>query len=264
MATRGFTPEVVDAYSQALELFERGQGAERQHYSVLRGLANLYMLRSEFDKAAEIGERILAIAEAEGDPRHAGSTGTSSSARRWRSPVSLRDGLDHLDTAIGLFKARPRPSARDAGRQRSAGRLPDDVGVLPVDARVPGSRGRAGRRGDRPVRPARPPVHLGLCPVPLRVAPPVAARARARPRPGDPPARDRRRVRLPGLVRDRVVPARCGPDGARPGRRGPRARHAKGWRPTRGWWRRRCSCRCSSSWTPARAAGRAGRPRGCR
>ncbi len=51
----------------ALDLFERDQ-ASGQHYSVLRSLANLYMLRSEFDKAAEIGERILALAAAEDDP----------------------------------------------------------------------------------------------------------------------------------------------------------------------------------------------------
>ena len=104
IATRGFTPEGVDAYTQALELFERGQSAEGQHYSVLRGLANLYMLRSEFDKAAEVGDQILALAEAEADARMqvdghlvVGSTMAFTG--------QLRDGLAHLDTAIGLFKA---------------------------------------------------------------------------------------------------------------------------------------------------------------
>src|SRR4029077_3950316 len=68
MATRGFTPEAVNAYGQALELFERGDGAIGQHYSVLRGLANLYVLRSEFDKASEIGQRIMGLAETGDDP----------------------------------------------------------------------------------------------------------------------------------------------------------------------------------------------------
>ena len=67
LATRGFTPEAVEAYARALELFEGGREL-RQHFSVLRGLASLYLLRTEFDKAGELGERILALAERENDP----------------------------------------------------------------------------------------------------------------------------------------------------------------------------------------------------
>ena len=105
MATQGFTPEVVEAYTRTLDLFERDQ-ASRQHYSVLRSLANLYALRSEFDKAAEIGKRILAMAATEDDPDmlidgHLRVGSTLAFTGR------LREGLAHFDTAIGLFDARP-------------------------------------------------------------------------------------------------------------------------------------------------------------
>ena len=105
LATRGFTPEVADAYARALELFEGGQEL-RQHYSVLRGLASLYLLRTEFDKAGELGERILALARREGDPSMqidghlvVGSTLVFTG--------DLQGGLRHLDSGIGLFESSP-------------------------------------------------------------------------------------------------------------------------------------------------------------
>src|SRR3954453_23444068 len=102
VVTRGFTPEVVDAYTQALELFERGESSEGQHYSILRGLANLYMLRSEFDKASGIGEKILALAQTGGDSAmevdgHLIVGATSAFTGQMRS------ALAHLDTSIRLF-----------------------------------------------------------------------------------------------------------------------------------------------------------------
>jgi predicted ATPase/class 3 adenylate cyclase len=106
LVTRGFTPEVVDAYTQALDLFERGEVLSGQHYSVLRGLSHLYVLRSEFDKAAEIGDRILALADAEGDVGMR-ITGHLILGSTMSFTGQVRDGLAHLDTAIGLFKTNP-------------------------------------------------------------------------------------------------------------------------------------------------------------
>ena len=106
MATKGYTPEVAEAYTHVLELFERGGGEIRQHYSVMRGLASLYLLRTEFDRAAALGKRILAFGEQEDDPNMrvdghlvVGSTFAFSG--------DLRDGLAHLDAAIELFEANP-------------------------------------------------------------------------------------------------------------------------------------------------------------
>ena len=79
----------------------------------------------------------------------------------------VRDGIAHLDTAIAPVQVGPWASAGLARRQRSARRVPDDVGVRLVDARLPGSGRPAGGRGDRAVRPARSSVHLGVRPVPF-------------------------------------------------------------------------------------------------
>ena len=46
MATKGFTPEVEDAFASAIDLFERDTDA-RQQFSLLRGLARLYEFRGQ-------------------------------------------------------------------------------------------------------------------------------------------------------------------------------------------------------------------------
>ena len=51
MATKGFTPEVEAAFASALERFERGVDVGLQ-FSVLRGLASLYLFRAQLDKSA--------------------------------------------------------------------------------------------------------------------------------------------------------------------------------------------------------------------
>jgi predicted ATPase/class 3 adenylate cyclase len=109
MATRGFTQEVEDALTGALDLFERG-GDVRQQFSVLRGLASLYQFRAQFDKALGLGREILALGERERDRRiqidgHlvVGSTMAFGS--------DLLGGLAHLDEAIAMFEAgRGRPN----------------------------------------------------------------------------------------------------------------------------------------------------------
>jgi predicted ATPase len=115
IVTRGFTPEVVDAYTQALELYEHGETSERQHYSILRGLANLYMLRSEFDKSLGIGDQIVALADAQADPGMQ-IDGHLVVGASMTFTGQVRDGCEHLETAIGLFKSDPgRPLASRVG-----------------------------------------------------------------------------------------------------------------------------------------------------
>jgi tetratricopeptide (TPR) repeat protein len=105
MATKGFTPEVEDAFASAVDLFERG-GDVRQQYSVLRGLASLYQFRGQFDEAARLGREILALGEREHDARML-INGHLVLGSTVMFIDDLQGGLDHLDQAISLFAAGP-------------------------------------------------------------------------------------------------------------------------------------------------------------
>ena len=109
MATRGFTPEVADAYARTLELFE-GDSEPRQHFSVLRGLASLYILRADFGKAHVLGQRILELAELEGDPAMA-VDGRLVVGAGLAFSGDLEGGLAHLDAAIATFETGPLRAA---------------------------------------------------------------------------------------------------------------------------------------------------------
>jgi len=101
MATKGFTPEVEDAFASAIELFERGNDA-RQRFSVLRGLAKLYELRGQVDKAAPLGREILALAERENDLAMQ-VDGHRLVGVSLMFVNDLQGGLDHLERAISMF-----------------------------------------------------------------------------------------------------------------------------------------------------------------
>jgi len=105
MAIKGFTPEVEDAYIRALKLSE-GQGEIPQIFPVLRGLSSYYMYQAEFVKSAQIGERILDLAEKRDDDFlrlhgylvlgvNTGFTG------------SFHDGLEILSKGIEIFEREP-------------------------------------------------------------------------------------------------------------------------------------------------------------
>jgi predicted ATPase/class 3 adenylate cyclase len=114
MASKGYTPEVEAAYASAVELFERGADGHDQ-YSVLRGLASLYLLRAQFDEAARLGQEILALGEREGDTRML-IDGHLLIGTRMMSFDDLHGGLEHLDQAIALFpKWRPRSTGIQIG-----------------------------------------------------------------------------------------------------------------------------------------------------
>ena len=111
MATKGLTPEVEAAFNSALELFERGTDV-RQQYSVLRGLASLYLFRAQLDESARLGREILALGEREGDPGMR-IDGHLLIGTTLMSFDDLHGGLDQFDQAIALFPAR-RAGARTA------------------------------------------------------------------------------------------------------------------------------------------------------
>ena len=114
MASKGFTPEVEAAYASAVELFERGADVHEQ-FSVLRGLASLYLLRAQFDEAARLGQEILTLGERGGDTRML-IDGHLLIGAKLMSFDDLHGGLAHLDQAIALFPAqRTRSSSTQVG-----------------------------------------------------------------------------------------------------------------------------------------------------
>jgi predicted ATPase len=106
LATKGYTPEVEDAFAKGIELSERGSDTH-QRFSTLRGLAYLYALQGDAKNAAQSGLELLDLAERENDPvmlieanLRVGASKTFIS--------NVREGLGHLDRAISLFPSVPR------------------------------------------------------------------------------------------------------------------------------------------------------------
>jgi hypothetical protein len=98
MAIKGYTLEVEEAYTRALELCDQ-HGEIPQLFPVLRGLSSFYVYRAEFDKGAQIGERILQLAEGQDDTsmRVEGHLvlGTNLAFNN-----NLKLGLQHLEKGI--------------------------------------------------------------------------------------------------------------------------------------------------------------------
>ena len=81
--TKGHTDEAEQAYARALELCERA-GEVPQLFPVLRALATLYVFRMENEKALQMGERILQLAEQPRRRRNEVRSAKCSSALCWR------------------------------------------------------------------------------------------------------------------------------------------------------------------------------------
>jgi predicted ATPase/class 3 adenylate cyclase len=109
MAIKGYTAEVEQAHTRALELFE---GRELpQLFPVLRSLASFYNFRAEHDKGAQVGRQILRLAE----QQHDTSMLVDGHLLLGANLAFLNDlhaGLEHLDKAIGYFGSEPYRSHR--------------------------------------------------------------------------------------------------------------------------------------------------------
>ncbi len=100
-ALRGYTQEVEDAYTRALELCEQ-VGEVPRLFPVLRGLASFYILRAEFEKAARMGEQILELAERSDDERTR-IEGNLVVGANLAFLNHLQNGLDHVEAAIAAY-----------------------------------------------------------------------------------------------------------------------------------------------------------------
>ena len=101
LATKGYTVEVEQAYTRALDLCEAA-GDIPQLFLVLRGLASFYILRTEYVKAMQMGERILHLAEQLGDINMQ-VDGHMILGYNLAFSEDPRTGLDHLEKAVALY-----------------------------------------------------------------------------------------------------------------------------------------------------------------
>lgn len=98
---KGFTPEVEQAYTRALEL-STGVGEIPELFPVLRGLGSLYGFVGEFEKAGAVAEKILRLAERL-DDRGMQVEGHIRLGYTFAVTGKLRLGLDHLETALAGY-----------------------------------------------------------------------------------------------------------------------------------------------------------------
>jgi predicted ATPase len=108
MVSKGYTEEAEQAYVRALELCEKA-GEIPQLFPVLRGLASLYNFRNESDKAAQLGERMLVLAERLGDVDMK-IEGLLVTGYNLAFSTSPQLGLEHIEKGIALYNSQRQPS----------------------------------------------------------------------------------------------------------------------------------------------------------
>ena len=101
MTIKGFTPEVEEAFTRALELCQRA-GEVPQLFPVLRGLASFYHYSGEYEKGVQIGEQILSLAERQDDASMR-MEGHLVLGYNLAFQSNLKLGLEHIDQGIAIF-----------------------------------------------------------------------------------------------------------------------------------------------------------------
>ncbi len=109
MTLRGYTVEVEEAFTRALQLSEDA-GHVPERFPVLRSLASLYVLRNEPEKALEVGQELIAIADAQDD------AGLQMEANLVVGISTVFEdaaaSMKHLDKAVELFDPSTARSER--------------------------------------------------------------------------------------------------------------------------------------------------------
>ncbi len=110
MTLRGYTAEVEQAFTRALQLSEDA-GHTPERFPVLRSLASLYALRYENEKALEVGRELLEIAERQDDPvlQVDANLVVGAGLAFTRHPD---EGLQLLNKAVELFDPEAERSER--------------------------------------------------------------------------------------------------------------------------------------------------------
>lgn len=108
MAIRGYSPEVEKAFQEALALAnESGEATHR--FPVLRSLASYYTLTADWEKAGEMAQELLQLAEEEGDELIlVEGHFLTGAANLGNLPVAL----EHMDKAIELYDPKRHGAPR--------------------------------------------------------------------------------------------------------------------------------------------------------
>jgi len=125
--TRGYTEEVEQAYARALELCE-SVGEVPQLFPVLRGLASFYILRTEYEKALQMGNRMLELAEHLNDIDMS-TEGHMVLGYNLGFLGDAQIGLEHLEKAIAMYDPE-RSRARRLGLGTHPGVVSRTVSAL--------------------------------------------------------------------------------------------------------------------------------------
>ena len=104
IVVRGYDAEVEHSISAAVERSREHDDAP-ERFPVLRSLATLHLMRSDFDSALEIGRELLVIAEQQRDPMLL-SEAHLVYGMNTAFIGDVDDGLRHLDKAIEYFDTR--------------------------------------------------------------------------------------------------------------------------------------------------------------
>jgi predicted ATPase len=110
MATKGYTEEAEQAFARALALCESA-GEIPQMFPVLRGLAFFYSLRGETDKAEQMAERIVQLAE-QLDDAEMKVEGELLLGYSLAFSKDIRLGLDHMEKAVASYDIQRPPKRR--------------------------------------------------------------------------------------------------------------------------------------------------------
>lgn len=120
LIVKGYTDEVEQAYTRALKLSD-AVGEIPQLYPVLRGLGSLYGYLRNYEKAAQIAEKIISLAESL-DDEGMRSEGHMVLGYNLAFQGFIREGMEHLDLALARY---------DPEHYRArAFRLGNDPGVI--------------------------------------------------------------------------------------------------------------------------------------
>jgi predicted ATPase len=98
MAIKGYTPEVEEAYTRALDLCE-GHGEIPQLFPVLKALASFYVYVGNFEKGVQLGKQILSLAKKSNDVMMR-VEGNLIFGYNLAFLGNLNLGLEHLEKAI--------------------------------------------------------------------------------------------------------------------------------------------------------------------